>query len=111
MNNVQVNPPKMPGKDVDSAPSEMPIVTEIDTINELTPMELDTLKYFRKHGLISGNENHQILLKEFRQTLKNLKPVNNRKEKYNQNTIVAKWLDDQAEDLHKKLKLNKIQEE
>ena len=62
----------MPGRNIDSAPSSMPPVTEMD---------------------------------EFKQNMKKY-----RKQRYNPNTGVAKELEDQAEDLHKKLKLNKVKE-
>ena len=43
----------MPAKDADSAPSEMPVITEVDgqssmNIADLTPLELEALKAFRK---------------------------------------------------------------
>ena len=45
---------------------------------------------------------------EFGKTMRKFKPgKRNSKERYNNDTKVAKWLDHQAEGLHKKLKLNK----
>ena len=112
MKNVESQQLTVPGKDIDSAPSEMPTITEVDgqssvNIHDLTPMEIEALKTFRKEVIARGGEPDQIL-GEFGKTMRKYKPQGGtRKDKYNNNTYVAKWLDNQAEYLHKKLKLNK----
>ena len=45
---------------------------------------------------------------EFGKTMRKFKPGKNKsKERYNNDTKVATWLENKAEGLHKKLKLNK----
>ena len=109
MKHVDSTPPNWPGKDVESAPSEMPrtdrdkLSQDIKNIEDLRPDEIEAIKLFRKYGIMKMEDYQQIINK---QTKKKIKSIALKNQKYDRDTVVAQQLEDQAEQLHKRLKLN-----
>ena len=114
MKKVDIVTPIWPGRDVESAPSEMPktekdrMSQDIKEIADLKPEEIEAIKMFRKYGIMKMEDYQQILNKEAKKKIKSTKISN---QKYDRGTAVACTLDHQAESLHKKLRLNKSHQE